>query len=109
MNTFEWPSNKTDLLNDQLTAITKQFQNHPSIKKLKSKYNFQEKFSFKPVSVNYVESINKNIAKNKAARGEIPLNILKQCGFIYQMLTDCINDALSQGIFPDSFKYYASS
>ena len=22
LNTFEWPSNKTDLLNDQLTAIT---------------------------------------------------------------------------------------
>ena len=29
----------------------------------------------------------------------------KQCGFTYQMLTDCINDALSQGIFPDSLKF----
>ena len=48
LNTFEWPSNNTDLLNDQLTAIIKKFQNHPSIKKLKSKYNFQEKLSFKP-------------------------------------------------------------
>ena len=105
MNTFEWPSNNTDLLNDQLTAIIKKFQNHPSIKKLKSKYNFQEKFSFKPVPVNYVESIIKNIPNNKAARGEIPLHILKQCGFTYQMLTDCINDALSQGIFPDSLKF----
>ena len=105
LNTFEWPSNNTDLLNDQLTAIIKKFQNHPSIKKLKSKYNFQEKFSFKPVPVNYVESIIKNIPNNKAARGEIPLHILKQCGFTYQMLTDCINDALSQGIFPDSLKF----
>ena len=95
----------TDLLNDQLTAIIKKFQNHPSIKKLKSKYNFQEKFSFKPVPVNYVESIIKNIPNNKAARGEIPLHILKQCGFTYQMLTDCINDALPQGIFPDSLKF----
>ena len=56
------------------------------------------------MNVNYVESIIKNIPNNKAARGEIPLHILKQCGFTYQMLTDCINDALSQGIFPDSLK-----
>ena len=104
LNTFEWPSNNTDLLNDQLTAIIKKFRNHPSIIKLKSKYNFQEKFSFKPVPVEYVESIIKNITNNRAAGGEIPLHILKQSGFTYQMLTDCINDALSQGIFPDSLK-----
>ena len=51
-----------------------------------------------------VESINKNIPNNRAAGGEIHLSILKQSGFTYQMLTDCINDALSQGIFPDSLK-----
>ena len=32
------------------------------------------------------------------------LHVLKQSGFTYQMLADCINDALSQGIFPDSLK-----
>ena len=52
----------------------------------------------------YGESIIKNIPNNGAAGGEIPLHILKQSGFTYQMLTDCINDALSQGIFPDSLK-----
>ena len=60
LSTFEWPSNNTDLLNDQLTAIIKKFRNHPSIIKLKSKYNFQENFSFKPVPVKYVENIIKN-------------------------------------------------
>ena len=55
--------------------------------------------------VNYAESIIKNIPNNKVARGEIPLHILKQCGFTYEMLIDCINDALSQGIFPDSLKF----
>ena len=96
--------NNTDLLNDQHTAIIKKFRNHPSITKLKSKYNFQEKFSFKPVPVKYVESIIKNIPNNRATGGEIPLHILKQSGFTYQMKTDCINGALSQGIFPDSLK-----
>ena len=60
-------SNNTDLLNDQLTAIIKKFRNHPSIIKLKNKYNFQEKLSFKPVPVKYVESIIKNIPNNRAA------------------------------------------
>ena len=52
----------------------------------------------------YVGSIIKNIPNNRAGGGEIPLHILKQSGFTYQMLTDCINGALSQGIFPDSLK-----
>ena len=73
--------------------------------KLKSKYNFQEKFSFKPVPLNYAESIIKNIPNNKAARGEIHLHIPKQCGFTYQMLTNCKIDALSQGIFQDSLNF----
>ena len=63
--------------------------------KLKSKYNFQEKFSFKPVPVKYAESVIKNIPNNKAAGGKVPLPIFKQRGFTYQMLTDCINDSLS--------------
>ena len=53
----------------------------------------------------YIESIIKNIPNNKAAGGEIPLHILKRYGFTYQMLTDCINDTLSQGIFPGSLKF----
>ena len=43
----------------------------------------------------YAESVIKNIPNNKAAGGEVPSHIFKQCGFTYQMLTDCINDALS--------------
>ena len=84
LNTFEWPPNNMDLLNDQLTAI-KKIENHPSAMKLKSKYNFQEKFSFKPVPVNYVESIIKNIPNNKAAVGEVPLHILNNLVW----LTEC--------------------
>ena len=47
--------------------------------KLKNKYNFQEKFSFKSVPVKYLETIIKNIPNNKGV--EIPLHILKQCRF----------------------------
>ena len=50
LNIFEWPSNNTDLLNDQRTAaIIKKFQNNPSILKLKSKYNFLSSQSLRNV------------------------------------------------------------
>ena len=72
---------------------------------MKSKYAIQEKFSIKPVAVKDVENI-KNIPNNKASGGEIPLNILKQSRFNYEMLTDCINDAIvGENIFPDSPKF----
>ena len=35
----------------------------------------------------------------------MPLHILKQSGFTYQMLTDSKNDVLSRGIFPDSLQF----
>ena len=53
--------------------------------KLKSKYNFQEKFSFKPTPVKYAESVIKNIPNNKAAGGKVPLIFLNNT----VLLTKC--------------------
>ena len=80
------------------------FKNHPSVLKIKNKYLIQEKFSFQPVSVKDVEKIIKNIPSDKASGGDIPIQILKQSGFTYQILTDCINDAINKGVFPNSLK-----
>ena len=60
----------------------------------------QEKISFQPVFLKGVQNVIKNIPCNKASGGEIPIQILKQSRFTYQILTDCIND----GVFLDSFK-----
>ena len=104
LSTFEWPSANEDLSEEMVTKIIKKFKNHPSVLKTKSKYLIQEKFSFQPVSVKDVENIIKNIPSNKASGGDIPIQILKQSGFTYQILTDCINDAVNKGVFPDSLK-----
>ena len=53
----------------------------------------------------FVESMIKNIPNNKATGEEISSYILKQCIFTYHMLTDCINNALSQGTLPDSLQF----
>ena len=87
-----------------MTKIIKKSKNHPSVLKIKSKYLIQEKFSFQPVSVKDVGNIIKIIPSNKASGGDIPIQILKQYGFTYQILTDCINYAINKGAFPDSLK-----
>lgn len=56
----------------------------------KSKYIFQEKFSFKQITVKYEENIIKNITNNTGS---------KQSRFTYLILTDCINRALFRGIY----------
>ena len=100
LSTFEWPLTNEDLSEETVTKIIKKFKNHPSVLKVKSKYLIQE---FLPASVKNVEDI-KNIPSNKASGGDIPIEILKQSGFTYQILTDCINDAINKGVFPDSLK-----
>ena len=81
----------------------KKFKNHPSIVKIKTKYLIQEK-NFLPVSVKDFEKIIKNVPRNKASGGDIPIQILKQSGFTFQILTDCINDAIDKVLFPYSLK-----
>ena len=64
----------------------------------------KEKFSFQPTSVKDVENVIKNNPSNKASGGDTPIQILKQSGFTYQILMDCINDAIHKSVFPDSLK-----
>ena len=64
----------------------------------------KEKFSFQLVLVKDVENVIKNIPSYKVSGCDIRIEILKQSGFTYQILTDCINDAINKGVFPDSLK-----
>ena len=71
---------------------------------MKQLVNNQAKFSFKPVSVHTVKEVIEGLPSNKATAGEIPINILKESGFNFEYLTSCVNEAISSGKFPDSFK-----
>ena len=82
--------------------MIKKFKNHPSIVKIKNKYLIKEKFSFQTVSVKDAENVIKTIPGNKASVGDILLQILKQTRFTYQILTNCINDAINKGVFAEA-------
>ena len=81
--------------------MIKKFKNHPRIVKIKNKYLIKEKFSFQTVSVKDAENVIKSIPGTKASVGDILLQILKQTRFTYQILTNCINDAINKGVFPE--------
>ena len=97
LNIFEWPSYESKYTEDQLTNIINKYKSHPSIKKIKSSNTIKQKFSFKPVTVKDIENVIKKTPTNKITGSEIPLNVLKQSGFTYVMLRDCINDCVLKG------------
>ena len=94
------PSNTSDKIND----IIKNYEKHPSICNIKTKYRGISNFSFRPVSVEEVKRIIRDLKTNKAVGGEIPTKILKECEFTFDVLTKFINKSVETGYFPDSLK-----
>ena len=94
------PSNTSDKIND----IIKNYEKHPSICNIKTKYRGISNFSFRSVSVEEVKKIVRDLKTNKAVGGEIPTKILKECEITFDVLTKCINKSIEIRYFPDSLK-----
>lgn len=48
--------------------------------------------------------IIKYLKNNKDAAGDISLKLLKEYEFSYEKLTNCINNSITEALFPDSLK-----
>ena len=51
-----------------------------------------------------VKIVIQDLENNKSLGGEIPIQILKESGFIFETLTNCKNKSIETGYFPDSLK-----
>ena len=91
-------SNTFDKINDM------NFEKHPSICSIKTKYSGISNFSYRPVSVKEVKKIIRDLKTNKTVSGEIPTEVLKECEFTFDVLPKCINKFIDAGYFPDSLK-----
>ena len=80
------------------------FKTQPSIVKIEKQFKIKTTFSFIPTSKDEIVATIKDLQSNKAAGGEIPLNILKKSNFTFDELTECVNYTLKNGKFPDSLK-----
>ena len=70
---------------------------------IKNKFTKIVKFSFHQAAVVGVKAI-KDIRLDKSSSGDIPADILRRCDLCFQALTNCINQSIVSGKFPDSFK-----
>ena len=92
-----------------IDKITKHFDDHISVCKIKEAYNesLQEyNFSFKMVSMDEVQKIVLKLNSKKSSMyGAIPASILKQTIEVHlKYLTNTINHSLTESTFPDELK-----
>ena len=89
---------------DDIDNIGRKCKIHPRIIKIKERYKFKGNFSFGLATTEKIKATIRDPFRNKAARGEIPVNILKKYKFYFDELTVCINRSLIYGKLPSAFK-----
>ena len=70
----------------------------------KEKFRKIAKISFQHVTLVDVRKAIKDIRLDKSSSADVPADILKQCDLCFQALTNCINQSIVNGKFPDSLK-----
>ena len=104
LDSYEFPDEKVCEGLDDIDNIVYKFRNHPSIVKIKEQHKVKSNFSFRLATAEELKAIIRNLPTNKAAGGEIPVNILKKSNFSFDELTKCVNYALTNGKFPITLK-----
>ena len=89
---------------DDIDNIVYKFKNHPSIVKIKERYKVKGNVSFRLAMTKEIKAIIRDLPTNKAAGGEIAVNILKKSNFSFDELTICVNCGLINGKFPITLK-----
>ena len=89
---------------DRIDNIIKLYKNQPSIKNIKAKFNSFRSFSFQAVLMEEVKTVIWDMENNKSVGGKIPIQILKESEFTFEILTNCINNSIETGYFSDSLK-----
>ncbi len=89
-----------------LSKVLERHENHPGVKAIKERHMHNNKFDFKPVDKIYVRKLLNNINAQKATGYDnIPPKMIKLCtDELSVTLTDLINYAFSNKIFPDGMK-----
>ena len=64
-------------IDGSIYRILDNFRSHPAIKNFKRNFEITIKFTFKPVSSEFVKDIVRDLFSNKAVGGDIPVNFQK--------------------------------
>lgn len=98
---FKWNSH---LPSTSIFDILLKFENHDNIINIKG-FDFSDYFEFSHVFPWETLEVIESLDPNKATSGNIPIHILKLIASgICISLTDCINNCINDGVFPDNLK-----
>ena len=81
------------------------FEDHPSVREIKSQRFSEETFEFCQVGEQDVFKAILSLNASKSVSGNIPTRVLKiAAASCTPFLTSCFNDCITSGIFPDRLK-----
>ena len=90
---------------DRIDRVILKYKFHPNIISIKQNIRHIEKFSCRFVTLEDASRlIIKYLKNNKETASDISLKLLKEYEFSYTKLTNCINNSISETLFPDSLK-----
>ena len=87
LDLYEFPDVRVCKGLDDIDHIVYKFGNHPSIIKIKERYKVNENLSFRLATTEEIKAIIKDLPTNKAAGGEMPLNVLEISNFSFDELS----------------------
>ena len=82
---------------DRIDNIIKRYRNYPSIQNIKAKFNSVRSFSFQPVFMDEVRTVIQDTKNNKSVGGEIPIQILKESKFTFEIFPNCVSKSIETG------------
>ena len=94
----------TTMGSDKIDNIIKRYKNHPSIKNIKAKFNSFCSFSFQSGVLEETKRVIRDIKNNKSVGTKIPIQILKESEFTFEIFTNCINKSIETSCFLDSLE-----
>ena len=101
----EWPTTESiESTPDPVYKAISKYTLHPSIKKIRE-VTTKDTFAFRHVLPEDVHAQISKLQTSRSARGSIPIKIIKLASKVnINVLTDCLNNAINNKIFPDSLK-----
>ena len=87
LDMYEFPDVRVCEGRDDIDNIVYKFRNHSNIIKIKERYKVKENVSFRPATTEEIKTIIRDLPTDKAAGGEIPVNVLKKSNFSFDELS----------------------
>ena len=90
-----------------ITQAIEKYQNHPSIKVIRTNVDTTNNFSFDLINPEFIGKIINNLDISKATQqGDIPTKIIKDNKDIFSyFISASFNNAVNKGAFPDELKH----